>query len=64
MAAPMSGNFSSAWATRTFSRAAPRLMPHFQLSQCAQDCVTESDQPWRRSNSAISASQRRLAALR
>ena len=42
-----------ALATRTFSRAAPRSSPHFQLSQCAHDCVAPSDQPLRRSNSAI-----------
>ncbi len=31
------GNDSSALATRTFSRPAPKSMPHFQLSQWAQE---------------------------
>jgi hypothetical protein len=44
MAAEIFGSFPSARATRTFSRAAPSAMPHFQLSQCAQDCVAPSDQ--------------------
>ena len=52
------GRDSMARATRTFSRAAPRSSPHFQLSQCAHDCVAPSDQPLRRSNSAIKTSQR------
>ncbi len=36
----------------------PTSMPHFQLSQWAQDCVAESAQPLRRSNSAMSVSRR------
>ena len=63
MAAEILGSFSSARAARTFSRAAPRAMPHFQLSQWAQDCVAPSDQPVRRSNSAIRTRKRWLAAL-
>src|SRR5690606_579636 len=58
------GSASRARATRTFSRAAPRSIPHFQLSQCAHDCVEPSAQPSRRSNSAIRTSQRWLAAFR
>jgi len=58
MAADIFGRLCSARATRTFSRAAPIAMPHFQLSQCAQDCVALSDQPLRWSNSAMRVSQR------
>jgi hypothetical protein len=36
---PLSAAEHRAFAVSTFSRAAPISMPHFQLSQCAQDCV-------------------------
>ena len=37
MVALMRGSVARAWATRTFSRAAPKAMPVRQCSQCAQD---------------------------
>jgi hypothetical protein len=52
------GKAVMAWATRTFSRAAPRSMPHFQFSQWAQDFMPAPLQPWRSSNSRIRASSR------
>ena len=58
IAAEIFGNDSSACATRTFSRAAPIPSPHFQFNQCAHDCVAPSDQPFRRSNSAMSIKKR------
>src|SRR5687768_17707835 len=64
MAAAIRGSLSSARATRTFSRAAPRPIPHFQLSQWAQLFTPHSAQPLRRSSSAISARNRALAAFR
>jgi hypothetical protein len=54
MAAAMFGRFVSACAVRTFSRAAPMSMPHFQFNQCAQDCDEPSFQPLRWSHSAMS----------
>ena len=44
-AALVSGSVGNASATRTFSRAAPSAMPHFQLSQWAQDLMPHSPQP-------------------
>ena len=58
------GKFSSARATRTFSRAAPKLIPHFQFSQWAQLFTPHPAQPRRRSNSPSSARNRPFAALR
>ncbi len=58
MAAAIFGNPGSACATRSFSRAAPRLTPHLKFSQCAQECKNPSAQPLRRSYSAMSISQR------
>ena len=42
----------------------PKPIPHFQLSQCAQDFTPHSAQPLRRSSSAINVKNRPLAALR
>jgi hypothetical protein len=50
MAALTSGNPPRAWATRTFSRAAPRPRPMRQLSQCAQEWALASLQPAHASN--------------
>ena len=61
-AARICGNPTSASATRTFSRAAPRSMPHCQFNQWAHEAMPPCAQPRRRSNSAIKASQRASAA--
>ena len=63
MAAAIFGRPTRAWATCTFSWAAPRFKPHLKFSQCAQERNRPSDQPSRRSNSAISRSQRYWAAF-
>ena len=47
----MSGNPSSRFATRTFSRAAPRSIPTRHDSQCAHDSAPARCQPSTRSNS-------------
>jgi hypothetical protein len=53
MAAAIFGKPASAWATRTFSRAASKFRPTLKFSQCAQDGNFPSAQPLRRSNSPI-----------
>src|SRR5688572_16383177 len=60
----MRGSPTSARAARTFSRAAPSVIPHFQLSQCAQDFTPHSAQPPRRSSSAIKDRNRAFAAFK
>ena len=56
--AQSSGKSTSACATRTFSRAAPRLSPQLKFSQCAHEAEpARSDHPSaRRSNSRNEAS--------
>src|ERR1700691_5031338 len=64
MQAEITGSFSSACATRTFSRAAPKFRPHLKFSQCAHEASSPPPQPPRRSNSRINRSQRYWAAFK
>jgi hypothetical protein len=58
----MRGSSASRPATRTCSRAGPRVSPHRHDSQSAQERQPEGTQPSRRSNSANRHSQRQVAA--